>query len=214
MTEGIKTIEIVVADDHPVVRSGLRRVLEGQDDFDVVGEAGDVQEAVRKVTAFKPDLLLLDMMMPGGPSVDSIPEIHSKCEGTRVLVLTMISDLAYVRTALRAGADGFILKEAPTDSLLGAVREVATGGTYVDPAIGARLAREPEVEGPPDGLSRREAEILGLVALGLTNQEIADKLFISVRTVEAHRTHIQQKMDFGSRAELVRYALDHGLTEV
>ena len=213
MTEGTKTIEIVVADDHPVVRSGLRRVLEGQDDFDVVGEACDVQEAVRKVSAYKPDLLLLDLMMPGGPSVDSIPEIHSKCEGTRILVLTMVSDLAYVRTALRAGADGFILKEAPTDALLGAVREVAIGGTYVDPAIGARLAREPEVEGPPDGLSRREAEILGLVALGLTNQEIADKLFISVRTVEAHRTHIQQKMDFGSRAELVRYALDHGLTE-
>jgi two-component system, NarL family, response regulator NreC len=214
VTEGTKTIEIVVADDHPVVRSGLRRVLEGQDDFDVVGEACDVQEAVRKVSAYKPDLLLLDLMMPGGPSVDSIPEIHSKCDATRILVLTMLSDLAYVRTALRAGAEGFILKEAPTDALLGAVREVAMGGTYVDPAIGARLARAPEVEGPPDGLSRREAEILGLVALGLTNQEIADKLFISVRTVEAHRTHIQQKMDFGTRAELVRYALDHGLTDV
>jgi two-component system, NarL family, response regulator NreC len=213
MTEETKTIEIVVADDHPVVRSGLRRVLEGQGDLDVVGEACDVQEAVRKVSAFKPDLLLLDLMMPGGPSADSIPEIHSKCEDTRILVLTMLSDLAYVRTALRAGADGFILKDAPTDALLGAVKEVAMGGTYVDPAIGARLAREPEEDGPPDGLSRREAEILGLVALGLTNQEIADKLFISVRTVEAHRTHIQQKMDFGSRAELVRYALDHGLTE-
>jgi two-component system response regulator NreC len=213
MTEGTKTIEIVVADDHPVVRSGLRRVLEDQGDFEVVGEACDVQEVVRKVSAFKPDLLLLDLMMPGGPSVDSIPEIHSKCDSTRILVLTMLSDLAYVRTALRAGAEGFILKEARTDALLGAVREVAMGGTYVDPAIGARLAREPEVDGPPDGLSRREVEILGLVALGLTNQEIADKLFISVRTVEAHRTHIQQKMDFGSRAELVRYALDHGLTE-
>jgi two-component system, NarL family, response regulator NreC len=213
MTEGTKTIEIVVADDHPVVRSGLRRVLEEQGDLDVVGEACDVQEAVRKVSAFKPDLLLLDLMMPGGPSVDSIPEIHSKCEDTRILVLTMLSDLAYVRTALRAGAEGFILKEAPTDALLGAVREVATGGTYVDPAIGARLAREPEFEGPPGGLSQREAEILGLVALGLTNQEIADKLFISVRTVEAHRTHIQQKMDFGSRSELVRYALDHELID-
>jgi two-component system, NarL family, response regulator NreC len=213
MTEGTKTIEIVVADDHPVVRSGLRRVLEEQGDFEVVGEACDVPEAVRKVSAFKPDLLLLDLMMPGGPSVDSIPKIHSKCDATRILVLTMLSDLAYVRTALRAGAEGFILKEAPADALLGAVREVAMGGTYVDPSIGARLAREPEDDSPPDGLSRREAEILGLVALGLTNQEIADKLFISVRTVEAHRTHIQQKMDFGSRAELVRYALDHGLTE-
>jgi two-component system, NarL family, response regulator NreC len=214
MNEVAETLEVVVADDHPVVRSGLRRVLEEQADLDVVGEAADAEEVIRKVSAFKPDLLLLDLIMPGGPTVDSIPEIHRKSEGTRIIILTALSDLDRVRAALRVGANGFILKEAPTDTLLRAVREVAKGGTYVDPALGARLAREPEHEGPPDGLSRREAEILGLVALGLTNQEIADKLFISVRTVEAHRTHIQQKMDFGSRAELVRYALDHGLTDV
>jgi two-component system response regulator NreC len=213
MTEGTKTIEVVVADDHPVVRSGLRRVLEEQEDLDVVAEAGDLQEALRKVSAYKPDVLLLDLVMPGGPSVDAIPNVHTKSKDTRVVILTMVSDVADVRAALRAGANGFVLKEAPTGTVLEAVREVASGRTYVDPAVGARLAREPESEGPPDGLSRREAEVLGLVALGLTNQEIADKLFISVRTVEAHRTHIQNKMDFGSRAELVRYALDHGLTE-
>jgi two-component system response regulator NreC len=213
MTEGTKTIEVVVADDHPVVRSGLRRVLEEQEDLDVVAEAGDLQEALRKVSAYKPDVLLLDLVMPGGPSVEAIPSVHTKSKDTRVVILTMLSDVADVRAALRAGANGFVLKEAPTGTVLEAVREVASGRTYVDPAVGARLAREPESEGPPDGLSHREAEVLGLVALGLTNQEIADKLFISVRTVEAHRTHIQNKMDFGSRAELVRYALDHGLTE-
>lgn len=213
MTETADAIEIVVADDHPVVRGGLRAVLEGQEDMEVVGEAGDVQEALRKVGAFKPDILLLDLIMPGGPTVDSIPELQSKSDRTRILVLTMQSDPVFARTALRLGASGLILKETPTDTLVDVVRRVAGGGTYVDPAVGARLAREPEFEGPPDGLSSREAQILGLVALGLTNQEIADKLFISVRTVEAHRNHIQQKMDFNSRAELVRYALDHRLTE-
>ena len=213
MTETADAIEIVVADDHPVVRGGLRAVLEGQEDMEVVGEAADVQEALRKVGAFKPDVLLLDLIMPGGPTVDSIPELQSKSDRTRILVLTMQSEPVFARTALRLGASGLILKETPTDTLVDVVRQVARGGTYVDPAVGARLAREPEFEGPPDGLSSREAQILGLVALGLTNQEIADKLFISVRTVEAHRTHIQQKMDFSSRAELVRYALDHQLAE-
>lgn len=213
MTKGDGDIQIVVADDHPVVRSGLRTVLEGQEDMEVVGEAADVEEAGRKVNAYKPDVLLLDLVMPGGVTVDSIPELRTRSDDTRILVLTMQSDPAYARVALRHGASGYILKEAPTGALVDAVRRVASGGTYVDPTVGTRLAREPEFEGPPDGLSRREAQILGLVALGLTNQEIADKLFISVRTVEAHRTHIQQKMDFNSRAELVRFALDHRLTD-
>lgn len=213
MIERNGSIQIVVADDHPVVRSGLRAVLEQQEDMEVVGDAADIEETVRKVNAYKPDVLLLDVIMPGGPTVDSIPKLRTKSNDTRILVLTMQSNPAYARTALRLGAGGFILKEVPTGTLVDAVRQVASGGTYVDPAVGVRLAREPEFEGPPDGLSRREAEILGLVALGLTNQEIADKLFISVRTVEAHRTHIQQKMEFGTRADLVRYALDHNLTD-
>lgn len=213
MTQAADAIEIVIADDHPVVRSGLRTVLDGQKDMEVVGEAADIEEAVRKVNAFKPDVLLLDLMMPGGPAVEAIPELRSKSDNTRILVLTMQSEPAHARAALRDGASGYILKEAPAGTLIEAVRRVASDGTYVDPTVGARLAREPEFEGPPDGLSSREAEILGLVALGLTNQEIADKLFISVRTVEAHRTHIQQKMTFNSRSELVRYALDHGLTD-
>jgi two-component system response regulator NreC len=214
MTENAETIEVVVADDHPVVRSGLRRVLEERGRFDVVAEAADVEETLRKVNAFKPDVLLLDLMMPGGPSVDAISELHASSQSTRIIVFTVGADLHQVRAALRRGADGFVLNETPAETLLAAVREVARGRTYVEPAIGARLAREPEVDGPPGSLSRREAEVLGLVALGLTNREIADRLFISVRTVEAHRTHIQQKLGFGSRAELVRYALDHGLTDI
>ena len=208
-----ESIEIVVADDHPVVRSGLRSVLAEHGDIEVVGEAADAEETIRKVNAFKPDVLVLDLMMPGGPTVDSISELRKISPDTQIIVLTMQSDPAYARTALREGASGFILKEAAKDTLADAVRKVAAGGTYVDPVVGVRLAREPEFEGPPDGLSGREAQVLGLVALGHTNHEIADRLFISVRTVEAHRTHIQQKISFGSRAELVRYALDHGLAE-
>lgn len=213
MTGEAESIEIVVADDHPVVRSGLRSVLTEHGDMEVVGEAADAEETIRKVNAFKPDVLVLDLMMPGGPTVDSISELRRISPDTQIIVLTMQSDPAYARTALREGASGFILKEAAKDTLADAVRKVAAGGTYVDPVVGVRLAREPEFEGPPDGLSGREAQVLGLVALGHTNHEIADRLFISVRTVEAHRTHIQQKISFGSRAELVRYALDHGLAE-
>lgn len=213
MTGEAESIEIVVADDHPVVRSGLRSVLTEHGDMEVVGEAADAEETIRKVNAFKPDVLVLDLMMPGGPTVDSISELRKISPDTQIIVLTMQSDPAYARTALREGASGFILKEAAKDTLADAVRKVAVGGTYVDPVVGVRLAREPEFEGPPDGLSGREAQVLGLVALGHTNHEIADRLFISVRTVEAHRTHIQQKISFGSRAELVRYALDHGLAE-
>ncbi|MGA6946924.1 MAG: response regulator transcription factor [Solirubrobacterales bacterium] len=213
MTGEAESIEIVVADDHPVVRSGLRSVLAEHGDMEVVGEAADAEETIRKVNAFKPDVLVLDLMMPGGPTVDSISELRKISPDTQIIVLTMQSDPAYARTALREGASGFILKEAAKDTLADAVRKVAAGGTYVDPVVGVRLAREPEFEGPPDGLSGREAQVLGLVALGHTNHEIADRLFISVRTVEAHRTHIQQKISFGSRAELVRYALDHGLAE-
>lgn len=213
MTGEAESTEIVVADDHPVVRSGLRSVLTEHGDMEVVGEAADAEETIRKVNAFKPDVLVLDLMMPGGPTVDSISELRKISPDTQIIVLTMQSDPAYARTALREGASGFILKEAAKDTLADAVRKVAAGGTYVDPVVGVRLAREPEFEGPPDGLSGREAQVLGLVALGHTNHEIADRLFISVRTVEAHRTHIQQKISFGSRAELVRYALDHGLAE-
>ena len=153
MSAAAEPIEIVVADDHPVVRSGLRSVLAEQGDMEVVGEAADDEETIRKVNAFKPDVLVLDLMMPGGPTVDSIPELRKRSPDTQIVVLTMQSDPGSARAAIRAGASGFIVKEAAKDALADAVRQVAVGGTSVDPVVGVRLAREPEFEGPPDGLS-------------------------------------------------------------
>ena len=212
-----KRITIVVADDHPVVRSGLRTLLEGEEDMEVLAEAADVEEAVRKVRGHKPQILILDLMMPGGgetgSAIDAIPRIQEANEATQIVVLTMHAEPAYARAALRAGANGYALKEAAQTELVNAVREVASGSTYIHPELGVRLAREPEDEGPPDGLTEREAEILGLVALGHTNQEIADRLFLSPRTIEAHRGHIRQKLRFDTQAELVRYAFEHRLIE-
>ena len=205
-------ITVVVADDHPVVRSGLRTLLDAEADIEVVGEAENADEAVRKVGAHKPTILVLDLMMAGESAIDALPKIREASEDTRIVVLTMHSDPAYARAALREGANGYLVKDAAKAELVGAVRQVAAGSTYLQPELGVELAREPE-DVPPDGLTEREAEILGLVALGHTNQEIAERLFLSSRTIEAHRTHIQQKLNFASRAELVRYAIDHGLTE-
>jgi two-component system response regulator NreC len=209
---GTARITVVVADDHPVVRSGLRTLLESEEDFEVLGEAEDSDEAVRKVRAHKPTVLVLDLMMAGQSAIESLPKLRDANESTAILVLTMHSDPAYARAALREGASGYLVKEAAQGELVGAVRQVAAGSTYLQPELGVELAREPD-DAPPDGLTEREAEILGLVALGHTNQEIAERLFLSPRTIEAHRNHIQQKLDFSTRAELVRYAIDHGLTE-
>ena len=212
-----KKITIVVADDHPVVRSGLRSLLESEEDLEVLAEAEDVNEAVRKVKGHKPQVLILDLMMPGGgdagSAIDAIPKLRKASEKTQIVVLTMHAEPAYARAALRAGANGYALKEAAQTELVEAVRQVASGSTYIHPELGVRLAREPEDEAPPDGLSRREAEILGLVALGHTNAEIGERLFLSARTIEAHRGHIRQKLRLESQADLVRYAIEHGLIE-
>lgn len=206
-------VSVVIADDHPVVRSGLRTLLDAEDDLEVVAEAADVEEALRKVGAHRPEVLVLDLVMPGPPPIEAIPRLLDAHAGMAIVVLTMQSDPAYVRAALRNGVRGYILKEAAHTALVGAVRRVAGGGTYVDPGLGAALASEPDEGNAPDGLSGREAEVLGLVALGHTNQEIADQLTVSVRTVESHRASIQRKLSFESRAALVRYAFDRGLIE-
>ena len=205
--------KVVLADDHAVVRSGLRLLLEGAG-HTVLSEAGDADEALRKVRAHKPDVLVLDLNMPGRPSLEAIPDIRQAAPGTRVVVLTMQSETSFAREALRAGASAYVLKEAADEELLDAVRAAAAGETYLNPRLGARLAAEPPVAtGPPDGLSERELEILRLIALGHTSAEIAGSLYLSVRTVETHRAHIQQKLRLSTRAELVRYALDHHLLE-
>ena len=204
-------ITIVLADDHRVVRSGLRLLLQGEPGMHVVGETGDVPGALKMVEARRPDVLVLDLNMPGPPSLPAIAEIRSLSENTRVVVLTMQDDPAFAREALQTGASGYVLKEAADEELVRAVRAAAAGGTYLNPELGARLAAAPAEPERPDDLSDREVEILRLIALGHTNTEIGSTLFISTRTVETHRAHIQQKLGKTSRAELVRYALDRGL---
>jgi two-component system response regulator NreC len=205
---------IVIADDHAVMRAGLRMLLEAEDDLEVLAEAGDVEETIRKLKAFKPDILLLDLHMPGGPSLKAMPEMHDASPATRIVVLTMQNSPAFVRQALRSGALGYVTKEAADTDVVEAVRLAASGQSYLEPGLGARLASEPEGEGPPDGLSVREAEVLGLIALGHTNTEIATKLYLSVRTIESHRSHVQQKLRLTTRSQLVHYALQHGLVAI
>jgi two-component system response regulator NreC len=203
-------IRIVIADDHAVVRSGLRMLLDAEPDFEVVAEAGDVDAARRYVRGHHPRVLILDLNMPGGSSLEAIPAIRAEAPDTQIVVLTMQEEPAFARQALSAGAAGYVLKEAADSELVEAVRRAAANETYLNPALGARIAREPP-PGPPDDLSEREVEVLRLIALGHTNSEIASQLFLSVRTVETHRSHIQQKLRVSSRAELVRYALQRGL---
>jgi DNA-binding NarL/FixJ family response regulator len=207
-------IRVLVVDDHAVVRSGLKLLLAAEDDFDVVGDAGNAEQAALRTELLKPDVVLLDVVMPGRSGIDVTPEILERSPETKVLILSMQDDPSYVREAFAAGASGYVLKEAVDAEVVHAVREVAAGGRYVNPELGARLAaadaRARAVE-EADPLSDREREVLRLLALGHTNQEIAKQLYISVRTAESHRAHIMQKLRLGSRAELVRYALAHDL---
>jgi two-component system, NarL family, response regulator NreC len=203
-------IRLVLADDHAVVRSGLRMVLESEQDIEVVAEAADVDSARRYVRGHHPDVLVLDLNMPGGSSLAAIPGMREESPDTQIVVLTMQQEPAFAREALGAGALGYVLKEAADEELVQAVRLAAAGESYLNPRLGARIASEPP-PGPPDDLSTREVEVLRLIALGHTNAEIASQLYLSVRTVETHRAHIQQKLGLSTRAELVGYALEHGL---
>jgi two-component system, NarL family, response regulator NreC len=207
-------IKVVLVDDHAVVRSGLRLLLDAEDDMEVVGEAGNAKDAVFRARALKPDVILLDVVMPGESGIEALPKLLKESPATNVLVLSMQDDPSYVREAFAAGASGYVLKEAVDEEVVSAVREIASGGRYVHPALGARMIAaeaEERAAAEADPLSDREREILRLLALGHTNQEIARQLYISVRTAESHRAHIMQKLRLSTRAELVRYALSHGL---
>ena len=204
-------IDIVLADDHVVVRAGLRLLLQGEVGMHVIGEAGNVPDALRLVEQRHPHVLVLDLNMPGPSSLSALAEVKNTCA---VVILTMQSDPAFAREALQAGARAYVLKEAAGAELVTAVRTAARGGIYLNPELGARIAVESSAGSPPpDDLSERELDVLRLIALGHTNAEIGEQLFLSMRTVETHRSHIQRKLGRTTRAELVRYSLDRGLMD-
>jgi len=207
---------VLIVDDHAVVRSGLKLVLDADEAIEPVGEAGNARDAIFEARSLKPDVILLDVVMPDQSGLEIIPTLLHENPDAKVLVLSMQDDPRYVREAFDAGASGYVLKEAADSEVVAAVREVAGGGRYVDPELGARLVAAESAErrrAEEDPLSEREREVLRLLALGHTNQEIAKQLYISVRTAETHRAHIMQKLRLSTRAELVRYALDRGLLE-
>jgi two-component system response regulator NreC len=212
MPEG--PIRVLIVDDHAVVRSGIRLLLAREPDIEPVGEAGTGREAIFEARSLKPDVILMDVVMPDQTGLEALPTLLHEQPGVKVLLLSMQDDPRYVREAFGAGASGYVLKEAADAEVVNAVREVARGGRYVNPELGARLvAAEAEAQrrAEQDPLSDREREVLRLLALGHTNQEIARQLYISVRTAETHRAHIMQKLRLTTRAELVRHALAHDL---
>jgi two-component system response regulator NreC len=208
------SIRVLVVDDHAVVRTGLRRVLDAEADIETVGEAPNAERAVFEAMEHGPDVVLMDVAMPGQSGIEALPALLQSVPDTRVLMLSMQDDPGYVRAAFEAGASGYVLKEAADSEVVAAVRAVASGDRYVHPSLGARLVAaeaEERRRAQADPLSDREREVLRLLALGHTNQEIAEQLYISVRTAESHRAHIMEKLRLTTRAELVRYALSHDM---
>ncbi len=215
----MKKMRILVVDDHPIVRNGLRGLLNAQADMEVVGEAGDAGETLALAERLRPDIVLLDLNLPGGGGLPIIRVVKEKVPGARVLVLTMQEDLAVVRDALRAGGSGYLVKKAVDAELLLALRAVQRGEIYVHSSLTQALwtgatPGSPSETPPADRfelLSKREKETFQWLVRGYSNQEIADKLCVSVKTVESHRAHVLEKLSLHSRADLVRYALSHSL---
>jgi two-component system, NarL family, response regulator NreC len=220
MTETTK-IRILLADNHTILRAGLRVLLNSQPDLEVVGEAGNFQETLARVRALHPEVVILDLSMPGTNSMELLEHLRQELPQVRVLVLTMHDDPAYLRAALGAGASGYLVKTAAETELLSAIRAVHAGRTFIDlklsgtlwQAVFADQASPGQGPGLPQEmpLSRRESEVLELLALGYTHQQIADHLFLSTKTVETYRTRIAEKLGLRSRPDLIRYALDTGL---
>jgi two-component system response regulator NreC len=207
-------LTVVLADDHTVVRSGLRLLLESEPEIEVVAEADDVPSAIAAVEQHSPDVLVLDLHMPGEPSLPAIPRLREACPDTRVVVLTAQRDPSFAGEALRLGTAGYVPKEAAGRQLVRAIRVAAEGGTYLEPGLGARLAADAAAaqRSAPE-LTDRELEVLRLIARGLTNREIAERLYLSVRTIEGHRARIQRKLGRSRRSDLVEYVLERGLVE-
>ena len=203
-------ITVLVADDHPVIRFAIVAKLEQEPGVTVVAETGDLPATFAAVEAHRPDVLLLDLHLPE-PVLPALPSIREAAPDTAILVLTGDTDPVRAREALRTGAAGFELKDRPLDELVNAIRAVAAGGRHIPAELAVRLIGVPETPEPPDGLTRREIDVLKLLADGHTNREIAERLYLSVRTVESHRARIQLKLNRSNRAELVAYAEQHGL---
>ena len=218
MTE---VIRVLLADDHVVLRSGLRLLIERNEGIEVVGEAGDGNEALAKAKALQPDLVLLDINMPGLDGLAALPKLRQDSPKTRVLMLTMHDDVSYLQEALRAGASGYVLKRAVDNELLMAIQAVMRGETYVHSAMTQKLLQTMDADKSPsrnepdpwDALSERERDVLRLVALGYTNQEVAEELFLSVKTVETYRARGMEKLGLQTRAQLVKAALKRGLLD-
>ena len=214
------TIRVLIADDHAVLRAGLRMLLDAEADIEVIGEAGDGAEALAKIQKLAPDVALLDITMPGMGGLEALRKIHEGSTHTRVLILTMHDDEGYLRDALRAGAAGYVLKQAADTELISAIRAVHDGGTYLHPAhtrllLEGMIDREKaeSLRNSASPLSAREEEVLRLVALGHTNQQVADTLYLSVKTVETYRARLMAKLGLQTRADLVRYAMQKGLLD-
>jgi two-component system response regulator NreC len=206
-----REIKVVLADDHNVIRAGLRAMLEVEPDLRVVGEAADAVATAKLVADRLPDVLVLDLQMPGADPRADVPALRERAPGTAIVVLTMQDDPRAARDLLRAGAAGYVLKQAAERQLTEAIRAAAAGGSYVDPELGAAMAKL--ASDPLRDLGERELELLRLVALGHTNREIGERLFLSVRAVEVNRAKLLEKLGLGSRPELVRFAIDNGVID-
>ncbi|MBO0798794.1 MAG: response regulator transcription factor [Blastocatellia bacterium] len=210
-------ISIMLADDHPIVRQGLKALLESEQNFHLVGEVGDGLEAVRLAIRLKPDVLITDVMMPGLNGLEVTRQVTKSLPQTKVVILSMYTDDSYVLEALKNGAAGYVLKDSQAADLVQAVREVAAGKKYLSPPLSEREIElyaqrfESVPSDPYELLTTREREVLQLVAEGRTSSEIAQQLFISPRTAEGHRANLMRKLGMQNNAELVRYALKRGI---
>jgi two-component system, NarL family, response regulator NreC len=211
MESGEKEITVVLADDHNVIRTGLRAMLEGEEDLRVIGEAGDAPTAQKLVRDRRPDVLVLDLQMPGADPASDVPALREAVPGTAIVVLTMQSDPRRARDLLRAGASGYVLKQAAERQLTAAIRAAARGGSYIDPELGGQVAQLGA--DPLESLGDRDRELLRLLALGHTNREIGEKLYLSVRAVEVNRAKLLEKLDLETRPELVRFAIANGVID-
>lgn len=218
----MEKIRILLADDHAVLRAGLRMLLNSQSEMEVVGEASDGEGAVARSLDLKPDIVLMDLSMPGIGGIEAARRIKEALPETRVLVLTMYDDEEYLNQVLRAGASGYVLKKAADTELLSAIRAVHRGEVFLYPSLAKMLVqqvlhKDQAAKHDKDGydvLSAREKEVLRLVALGHTNQQIAELLVVSVKTVETHKSRIMDKLNLKNRSELVRYAIERGLIDL